>query len=252
MSHLPAERLAALSDEPPTSVELAHLATCELCARERAVFDSLRTAAASEQARIGLPLTRWESLAPALRADGVIDTGMPMRRADRHPARFMLGSLGTGRMWLQAAAVLLFVAGGVLLGRYSAGAKMLPFWGDEDVAASAPVASRAGSALTDSVPVFASVEDARLARARYEVLYQTAALFLAEHDSSGYTPDNPAVMRRRLATLDQVGETVREALHESPYDPVINGYYLTTLGEREATLRQLNTALPAGVRINSF
>jgi hypothetical protein len=102
------------------------------------------------------------------------------------------------------------------------------------------------------VPAFASVEEARLARARYEMLYQTAALFLSEHDSSGYSPDNPAAMRRRLATLDEVGETVREALHDSPYDPVINGYYLTTLGEREATLRQLNTALPAGVRINSF
>ena len=250
MSHLPTERLAALSDESPTSAELAHLASCESCARERAVFESLRVSAASEQARIGLPLTRWESLAPVLRADGVIDTGAPLRRVGSRHAR-RIGSMGRG--WLQAAAVLLFVAGGVVLGRYTAGAKPFPLGGDSgDNAPGTSVSSAATTAAPDSAPVFTTVEEARLARARYEMLYQTAALFLAEHDSSGYTPDSPAAMRRRLATLDQVGETVREALHESPYDPVINGYYLTTLGEREATLRQLNTALPAGVRINSF
>ena len=55
-----------------------------------------------------------------------------------------------------------------------------------------------------------------------------------------------------MATLDEVGATVRQALTESPGDPVINGYYLTTLGQREATLRQLNASLPLGVRVNSF
>jgi hypothetical protein len=55
-----------------------------------------------------------------------------------------------------------------------------------------------------------------------------------------------------LATLDQVEGTVRQALTESPGDPVINGYYLTTLGQREATLRQLNASLPVGVRVGSF
>jgi hypothetical protein len=33
---------------------------------------------------------------------------------------------------------------------------------------------------------------------------------------------------------------------------VINGYYLTTLGQREATLRQLNTALPVSLRLDSY
>ncbi len=43
-----------------------------------------------------------------------------------------------------------------------------------------------------------------------------------------------------------------EALNEAPYDPVINGYYLTTLGQREATLRQLNTVAPASMRLMSY
>ena len=38
MLHLSTDRLAALGDEQPTSAEAAHLATCEVCARERAAY----------------------------------------------------------------------------------------------------------------------------------------------------------------------------------------------------------------------
>jgi hypothetical protein len=43
-----------------------------------------------------------------------------------------------------------------------------------------------------------------------------------------------------------------EALKKAPYDAVINGYYLSTLGQREATLRQLNAAMPASMRMTSY
>ena len=234
MSHLPDERLAALSEEPPTSAELAHLASCDRCAAERAAHRSLRELASAEGAQIGAPLTSWESLAPVLRADGVIDTGE--WRVARRPRRF------TG-VWSQAAAALLIALGGVAYGRYSAVGSVLPESGSA-------IATRGHE--TDSLPTFSSVEEARVAQERYETLYQSAALYLAAHDTSELTPDSPAAMRHRLATLDEVGATVRQALTESPGDPVINGYYLTTLGQREATLRQLNAALPAGVRLNSF
>ena len=234
MSHLPDERLAALADEPPNSAELAHLASCERCASERAAHRSLRELASAEGAQIGAPLTSWESLAPALRADGVIDTGE--WRVARRSRRF------TG-VWSQAAAALLIALGGVAYGRYSAVGSVLP----ESASA---IAARGHEA--DSLPTFSSVEEARVAQERYETLYQSAALYLAAHDTAEFTPDSPAAMRHRLATLDEVGATVRQALTESPGDPVINGYYLTTLGQREATLRQLNAALPAGVRLNSF
>jgi hypothetical protein len=234
MSHLPDERLAALSDEPPNSAELAHLASCDRCASERAAHRGLRELASAEGAQIGTPLTNWESLAPVLRADGVIDTGE--WRVARRPRRF------TG-VWSQAAAALLIAFGGIAYGRYSAVGTVLP----ESASA---ITSRAHEA--DSLPTFSSVEEARVAQERYETLYQSAALYLAAHDTSELAPDSPAAMRHRLATLDEVGATVRQALTESPGDPVINGYYLTTLGQREATLRQLNAALPAGVRVNSF
>jgi hypothetical protein len=59
-------------------------------------------------------------------------------------------------------------------------------------------------------------------------------------------------MRTRLSALDRVSRTMREALSTAPYDPVINDFYLSSFGQREATLRQLNTVLPEGVRLNSF
>lgn len=235
MSHLPDERLAALSEEPPTQAELAHLAACERCANERAAYKSLRAIAEAEQKRIDAALSDWDSLAPALRADGIIDTGE--WRVARRPRRF--------GVWSQVAAAMLIALGGIAFGRYSAGGALLP--------ADAGAASRTSVATAnDTATAFASVEEARAAREKYEALYQNAALYLAAHDTIELSPDSPAAMRHRLATLDEVGETVRQALSESPGDPVINGYYLTTLGQREATLRQLNASLPAGVRVNSF
>lgn len=230
MSHLPTERLAALTDEPPTSAEVAHLAGCDACAGERAAFAQMRALARQEETRIGAPVTSWESLAPVLRADGIIDTGE--WRVSRRPRRF--------NGWLQTAAAVLLVLGGVAFGRVTAGS-----------APSAPPIASTTLPTADSA-TFASAAEARAARARYEQLYQSASLYLAQHDSGEYAPDSPAAMRQRLAALDRVGQTVRQALDDAPYDPVINGYYITTLGQREATLRQLSATLPDGAKMLSF
>ena len=234
MSHLPDERLAALLDEPPTSAELAHLASCERCAAERAAYRTLRGLASAEQ-RIGAPLSSWETLAPALRADGVIDTGE--WRVARRPRRF-------GGVWTQAAAAALIAIGGVAYGRYSAVGSVLP-------GARHGATSVAGKPGADS-SAFSSIDEARTAQEQAQTLYQSAALYLAAHDTLELSPDSPAAIRRRLAALDEVGATVRQALSESPGDPVINGYYLTTLGQRQAAMRQLNASLPIGMRVNIF
>src|SRR5690242_19966427 len=144
MSHLPDERLAALHDEPPTSAELAHLASCERCATERMAYRTLRDLANSEQ-RIGAPLTDWESLAPALRADGVIDTGE--WRVARRPRRF-------SGVWSQAAAAVLIAIGGIAYGRYSAVGSVLP-----DSARHQP--ATAAASVADSAPAFSSIDEAR-------------------------------------------------------------------------------------------
>ncbi|HMA22454.1 MAG TPA: hypothetical protein VKP00_00635 [Gemmatimonadaceae bacterium] len=233
VSHLSTERLAALSDESPTATELAHLATCADCARERAVYQNLLELASAESARLGAPLTQWEALAPALAADGVIDNGRALPTLSRRSR--LRGS------WLQAAAAVLLVAGGVMGGRYTAGATVLPVGNATN-----------RTAAVDSVPHFASLEEARAAQAQSQLMFQTATAFLAQQDTTNGISESPATIRTRLATLDRVREVVGKALNDAPYDPVINGYYLTTVGQQEATLRQLNTALPAGMRLTSY
>ncbi len=236
MLHLSTERLTALHDEAPTADEAAHLATCRDCASERDAYAALRTLAAGESARLGAPLTTWEALAPALRADGVIDGGGPALGRRRTPLR-----------WLQVAAGLLLVAGGAMLGRASAGLPVLP-----GMAAASDAPPAANSKKPTAAPArFDDVAQAQQARDSAAALYQQAVAYLARQDSAAGTA-TPAAMRTRLAALDHVSETMRQALQLAPGDPVINGYYLTTLGQREATIRQINTALPAGLRMQSF
>lgn len=245
MSHLSTDRLAALGDEAPTPAEAAHLAGCEPCRGEQAAYRALVTMAHGDRDAIGIPLTRFDSIASALAADrgaGAVHAPTVGRAMSARP-RAML------RMPMRAAAGLLLLAGGAVAGRISAGAPPLPVGGGRVAPASATGARVA--ALSDSVG-FASIEEARLAQLHSEALYQQAAAFLAEHDTTGAGDGSPVAYRSRLAALDQVISTTRQAMRQAPHDPVINGYYLTTLGQREATLRQLNTVLPASLRANSF
>ncbi len=43
----------------------------------------------------------------------------------------------------------------------------------------------------------------------------------------------------RLATLESIAAITRSALDQAPADPIINGYHLTALAQKEATLRQI-------------
>ncbi len=43
----------------------------------------------------------------------------------------------------------------------------------------------------------------------------------------------------RLAALEGIVLTTREALGRAPADPIINGYHMTALAQREATLQQI-------------
>lgn len=234
MSHLPTERLAALADEPPTAAELAHLTSCAECARERAAYQSLVELAAGSGASIGAPLTSWEALRPKLLDDRIIGAGDSTLRPRRH----------AGRVWLQAAAAVLLISGGMVAGRITAGASPLPLTEQPSLTTA--------SVSTDSTPHFRSIDEARAAQAQSQFMYQTATAFLAQRDTANRAPENPAAIRTRLAALDRTRQVLDQALDEAPYDPVINGYYLTTLGQREATLRQLNTVAPASMRITSY
>lgn len=230
MSHLSIDRLAALADESPTADEAAHLTVCADCAREVAAHRSLLALASVEREAMRLPLTRWDSLSPALRSDGLIRT----------PAAARTRAFSAQHA-LQIAAALLLVAGGAALGRASAGAPVIP-------GETAP----ATAGLFDSVPTaFASVQEAERLRNLYRDGYQRATSYLAQHDSVRIE-GTPAVMRTRLSALDHVTRITREALNDAPFDPVLNDFLLNSYYQREATLRELNTVLPQNVRLNSF
>ena len=211
MSHLSPERLAALIDEQPTAAELAHLAACRPCTRERGAYEALASMAKTGPS-IGQPVTSWKNLAPALAKDGIIE-------ADRRFA---------GRSWLsrglQAAAAVLLLGGGVAFGRMTAGTP--------DVV---------NTTLSDNVR-FASVEEAQAAAARSQNVYQASMAYLASQDTVGLSVSTPSVIRARLAALEQVRQIAGAALEDAPYDPVVNTLYLNAQGQREASMRMLNTA----------
>lgn len=238
MSHLSIERLAALADDAPTADEQSHLELCATCARDLEAQRTLLAIAGTERDALSVPLTRWDTLSQRLRAEGLIASST-QRKTSPAPLRI--------------AAAILLIAGGALLGRISAGSSPLP-----DVAGGGSPGSRTASVtpstpLPDSIPTtFASVEDAVRWKGFYADAYQSAVSYLAANDSAARPTGTPAVIRARLSALDRVTRTMNEALNDAPYDPVLNDFYLNSFGQREATLRQLNTVLPQGVRLSSF
>lgn len=260
MLHLSSDRLSALADAEPTPLEAEHLSTCATCAHERAANRALVMMARGERDQLGVPLTRWDSLAPELHRAGLVAAGALMSAPPATGTGSLPGRAAVRRaaLWLQAASVLLLISGGAALGRVSAGESPLPFLSQADrpeqrreprtdgvsPAVTAPANANA------YLPEFHSIGEAIAALQRYEVAYQHAARFLADHDSSTRVDDSHAY-RARLVALDRANRAVGEALREAPYDPVLNGFYLTTLGQRRATIRQLEASMPSQ-RIRSF
>lgn len=207
---------------------------------------------ARERERGAPPLTDWSTLAVQLRAEGLIQTPVA-------------GSKFAARRWMQAAAAVMLVAGGAAIGRYSsassAGSSSTAQVGDVSNSSNqgstvVPVAESQTSGTAANVSAttaeFHSPEEAWATLNRAGEEYQRASAYLSASNTQVPMPTNPGTYRTRLAALDNVMTDMRAALHESPHDPVINQYYLATVGAREATLRQLGTTLPAGARLNRF
>lgn len=243
MLHLSTERLAALADELPTAGEQQHLDGCPACAQEVAAHRGVLAMAAAERDLMGIPLTRWETLSVRLRKEGLVSKPLTPSAGSTAGARRL-----NGRALARFAAAVILVAGGAVAGRASAGAPLLP----GGLQGTAHERENAAVPFAEwQVPAtFASLDQARRYRDLFAAAYHNAVTFLAEHDSIGR--GTPAVMRARLTALDNVSRTMGEALRDAPHDPVINDFYINSFGQREATLRLLNAALPQGVRMNGF
>lgn len=241
MLHLPADRLAELVDVEPTSQELAHLQGCPLCAQERSAFHALRELAASERNRAAEPLLTWGSLRPPLAAEGLIGDAVLSHPAPSARSRRSFSATHWG---LRLAASFLLVTAGVAAGRMS----VTPQSGAAGTTGSFATVVPAGSGSTAP---FVSEAEAVTVLLRAQQDYQRAAAFLLASDTTMGT-NTPVMFKQRLAALDELMGVTRSALSRSPQDPVINSYYLAALGAREATLQQLDLALPEGTKIDRF
>lgn len=114
------------------------------------------------------------------------------------------------------------------------------------------------AAQTVRVAQYRTSDDARATLHSAEEVYSGALLWLAAHDSAiaprqlGGAQAAASDYRQRLEVLDAAMATARRALYEAPDDPVMNRYYLATLGAREVTLRRLTTVLPASQQVLEY
>lgn len=211
MQHLNTEELARLVDETPTHDERAHLAGCGACRDE---LDALRaqTQGLAQLAQLRTPARVWPVLAARLRHEGLI--GNPAHRVG-----------GFGGLLRVAALAGLFLLGG----------------------AAGLAVGRSGALSADRVTLSAGLENfppATVARTPAEAAqhldvaetaYLTALGRYTELTSTPASVDPAA----RLAALEGIVLSARAALEAAPADPIINGYYLTAMGQREAVLRQI-------------
>lgn len=249
MPLLPPERLAALVDELPTADEQALLAANPALRAELDALRRLRTLAAAEKDRVGPPLTTWASLSAQLSGAGIA-TPAPAAPTVAQPSGGRVLPFSPVRTWgLRVAAAAAFVAIGFALGRVPSGVPFGRPAGGPVVAANDGEAT--ATPVANTAPAFASRADAATALEQAERTYRLAAAFLAEHDSAevGNGTRDLEQVQTRLAALEQMVATSRAALYAAPQDPVINQYYLATLGAREATLRQISGAQPVAVRV---
>jgi hypothetical protein len=241
--HLPPERLAALADESPSAAEAHHLASCTVCADEVAAYQALLTLTRAERDRLGEPLTSWAALSTALAKEELLDDGlspqMPLRRRTR-PSRL--------KPLAQATAAAVLVASGIAIGRFTA----QPIARDSPTVRVGQTPAIAGAGSNSNRPdmrligdtnTFASRGQALDALEQAEARYRHAVAYLMESDSSGLA-EGPEGYRTRLAALEQVARTTRAALVAAPDDPVLNQWYISTVGAQQATIRQLVQAHP--------
>ena len=191
---------------------------------------------AAEKARQQEPLNEWRTIAARAREEGLI-----------HDSREWRGSLG--QQWLQAAAAVLLLVGGIAIGRSTIG---LPVAQSPSNLASAPAVSPAtvspasiAQTITPSAE-FASVDQASAVLDSAVRAYQRASQYIAANNLAERTRDSAAIYRARAEALDQIANAARSALATAPHDPVINQYYLATMGARVATRQVVSTAALRG------
>jgi hypothetical protein len=178
---------------------------------------------AAERERQQPPLNDWRTIAARAREEGLIRESSPRAWVSDQP-------------WIRAAAAVLLLIGGIAIGRATIA---LPSGSGATASANSTIGGTPSSSQSTAPTVgdatFASVEEATASLDRAARDYEHASRFLAENNASGANKDSSAIYTARLAALDQVVNATESALQTAPHDPVINQYYLATMGARVAT-----------------
>jgi hypothetical protein len=262
MSHLSAETIARLVDDEHSAAEAAHLESCAECRTQLAAMTEDVHALAMLPDMAAVP-DRWDALERRLADEGLI-------RSRPHYAA------GRGMRMMQIAAAAVLVLGGTIAGRVTAPANVRivaappatpagdgepmntepgnrssadatppsTFAGESPAAPSlidtpvsrSPVTLAANGGYGRTAP--ASMDEAAQLLREMEARYLDALTAYAELALDAEAGDPVA----RLAALQSIILTTQAALNETPTDPVINGYHLTALAQRDATLRQVAAA----------
>ncbi len=182
---------------------------------------------AAERSREQEPLNDWRTIAARAREEGLL------RDSDS-------GSRGSGQPWLQAAAAILILIGGIAIGRTTIGLPTVTP-NPNNVAAVISEPSQTPTAATTPTPApasdasFASVDDAADALNRALRDYQRASQYIAATNALTKSGDSTAIYTARAAAFDKIVNATESALRTAPRDPVINQYYLATMGAQVAT-----------------
>ena len=218
MPHLSIETLARLVDESADSHEAEHLEACDACRTE---LEGLR-ADAAELARlpeIDPPATQWLALEQRLTAEGLL-----------RPQPRVWARSWTRPLRQMAAAIVIFVIGSYsapLLARISPSFKARAVAQTDNNSRGVRAVANTSTANT-AQEAAAAVRDA-------EQTYLSALTRYAELAGRTETTDPVA----RLAALESIVLTTRAALGQAPADPVINGYHLTALAQRDAVIKEI-------------
>lgn len=217
MQHLMIETLARLVDEVASPEEAAHLEACEEC---RAELEALRAdvAALKNLPMIEPPPTEWPEIENRLLEEGLI----------RRPA----GANRWRQSLLRAAAAVVMFAGGAVAGIA---------WTRADTGS---LGLARGPGDQGAIPILTATEpdtpeETVVLYRQAEALYLDMLTRVAE--LSAQESGDPLA---RLAALESIAAITRSALDQAPADPVLNGYHLTALAQREATLRQISASKP--------
>lgn len=233
MSHLNLETLARLVDDSPDPTEAGHL---DICAQCRDELEALRADAAAlrQLPDPEPPIAAWVALEQRLQREGLVRRRVWVSNVLRMAAAiaiFIFGSVAGALVMRQRTTELANLGSADRNSIQTAAPQQIV---PETVHAGSVVATAAPLASTLAPVTTAAEADARLREA--ERAYLAALTSYQDFHPRTQAPADPVA---RLAALESIVATTRAALGQAPADPIINGYHLTAVAQRDATLRQI-------------